>query len=99
MRSTVTPSESIMQQGIVNLTAEQYHSDPCPTASLSSSIANILLDQSPLHAYLAHSRLNLQYEREESSRFDLGSAAHMMLLERREDKIVRVQAVVPQKFE
>lgn len=81
-----------MNQGILNLTAEQYHADPAPIASLSSSIANILLDQSPLHAYLAHPRLNLQYEREESSRFDLGSAAHMMLLERREDKIVRVQA-------
>lgn len=81
-----------MQQGIVNLSAEQYHADPAPTASLSSSIANILIDQSPHHAWLAHPRLNLQYEREEESKFDLGSAAHMMLLERREDKIVRVQA-------
>lgn len=81
-----------MQQGIVKLTAEQYHADPAPVASLSSSIANILIDQSPLHAWLAHPRLNLRYEKEEDSRFDLGSAAHMMLLERREDKIVRVQA-------
>ena len=81
-----------MQRGIFNLTSEIYHSDPCPTASLSSSIANILLDQSPLHAYLAHPRLNRLYQRESTSRFDLGSAAHMMLLERREDRIVRVQA-------
>jgi hypothetical protein len=81
-----------MQQGIVNLSAEQYHADPAPTASLSSSIANILIDQSPLHAWMAHPRLNLRYEKEEDSRFDLGSAAHMMLLEQREDKIVRVQA-------
>lgn len=81
-----------MEPGIFNLTAEQYHADPAPTASLSSSIANILLDQSPSHAYLAHPRLNVNYEREEDSRFDLGSAAHMMLLERREDRIVRVQA-------
>jgi len=82
-----------MTPGIYNLTAEQYHADPCPTASLSSSIANILLDQSPLHAYLAHPRLNPNYVREDgNSRFDLGSAAHMMLLERREDRIVRVQA-------
>jgi hypothetical protein len=36
--------------------------------------------------------LNVNFEREEESRFDLGSAAHMMLLERREDRIVRVQA-------
>jgi hypothetical protein len=81
-----------MTPGIHQLTAEQYHADPAPIASLSSSIANILLDQSPLHAWLAHPRLNANYTREEKSRFDLGSAAHMMLLERREDKIVRVQA-------
>jgi len=81
-----------MQQGIFNITAENYHADPCPTASLSNSIASILLDQSPLHAWLAHPRLNPNYTREADTRFDLGSAAHMMLLERREDKIVRVQA-------
>src|SRR5882724_13097827 len=81
-----------MNPGIFNLTAEQYHADPAPTASLSNSIANILLDQSPLHAWLAHPRLNPAYTREVNTRFDLGSAAHLMLLERREDKIVRVQA-------
>jgi len=82
-----------MTPGIYTLTAEQYHADPAPTASLSSSVASILLDQSPLHAWLAHPRLNHSYVREDAnSRFDLGSAAHMMLLERREDKIVRVQA-------
>lgn len=82
-----------MSQGIHNYTAEQYHADPAPTASLSSSIANILLYQSPYHAWLAHPRLNMAYTREDAnSRFDLGSAAHMMLLERRSDKIVRVMA-------
>jgi hypothetical protein len=75
---------------IVNLTAEQYHGDPAPQASLSASIANILLDQSPLHAWLAHPKLNPHFERETDSRFDLGSAAHMMLLEKREDAIVIV---------
>jgi PDDEXK-like uncharacterized protein DUF3799 len=84
--------ETYLEQGIFNLSAEQYHADPAPIASLSSSIANILLDQSPAHAWLAHPRLNINHEREENSRFDLGSAAHMMLLERREDRIVRVQA-------
>src|SRR6266571_488600 len=79
----------VMTPGIYTLTAEQYHADPAPTASLSSSVASILLDQSPLHAWLAHPRLNHSYVREDAnSRFDLGSAAHMMLLERREDKIV-----------
>jgi hypothetical protein len=74
------------------LSADKYHADPAPQPSLSSSIAHILLDQSPLHAWLAHPRLNPKFERETDSRFDLGSAAHMMLLERREDRIVRVEA-------
>jgi hypothetical protein len=81
-----------MTPGLHTLTAEQYHADPCPTASLSSSIASILIEQSPYHAWLAHPRLNANHTRTESSRFDLGSAAHMMLLERRTDRIVRVQA-------
>ena len=78
-------------QGIHTFTAEQYHADPAPTASLSSSIAKILLDQSPMHAWLAHPRLNTNYQKPDAdSRFDLGSAAHMMLLEKRADRIVRV---------
>jgi PDDEXK-like domain of unknown function (DUF3799) len=81
-----------LQSGIHSLPAAQYHADPCPEPSLSNSIANILLTQSPLHARLAHPRLNPNYQPEESSRFDLGSAAHMMLLERRTDQIVIVNA-------
>lgn len=81
-----------MEPGIFNLTAEQYHADPAPTPSLSCSIAKIIIDQSPLHAWHQHSRLNPNYEREEDSRFDLGSAAHMMLLEKREDAIHVVNA-------
>ena len=81
-----------MDPGIYNLSAENYHADPCPTASLSSSIAKILIEQSPAHAYLAHPRLNPNFRREGDSRFDLGSAAHAMLLERDASKIVRVQA-------
>jgi hypothetical protein len=81
-----------MQPGIFNLPAEAYHADPAPTPSLSCSIAKILVEQSPLHAWQAHPRLNPGFEREEDSRFDLGSAAHMMLLEKREDGIVVVNA-------
>lgn len=78
--------------GIHPLPAAQYHADPCPVPSLSNSIANVLLTQSPLHAWYQHPRLNPTYQPEESSRFDLGSAAHMMLLERRTDRIVIVNA-------
>lgn len=83
----------ITAPGIYQLTADQYHMDPCPQPSLSSSIGKILIEQSPAHAWMAHPRLNLQYEREVNSRFDLGSAAHIMLLEKqRSDRIVVVDA-------
>jgi hypothetical protein len=74
------------------MTSDQYHADPAPQASLSASIAKILIEQSPLHAMMAHPRLNPNYEPEEDSRFDLGSAAHAMLLERDATKILWVEA-------
>jgi hypothetical protein len=81
-----------LEVGIHNLSAEVYHADPCVKPSLSSSIANVLLQQSPLHAWMAHPRLNPNFTREVDSRFDLGSAAHTMLLERDESKVVIVEA-------
>lgn len=81
-----------LEPGLHSLSADLYHSDPCPRPSLSSSIANILITQSPAHAWLAHPRLNPHFKREADSRFDLGSAAHAMLLERDESKIVRADA-------
>jgi hypothetical protein len=81
-----------MTPGLHTLTAEQYHADPCPTASLSSSIAKILTTQSPLHAWYQHPRLNPDFQAEHDSRFDIGSAAHMLLLEKRSDAIVIVNA-------
>lgn len=81
-----------LEPGIHNLSAEVYHADPCVKPSLSSSIANVLLQQSPLHAWMAHPRLNPNFTRESDSRFDLGSAAHTMLLERDESKVVIVEA-------
>ena len=81
-----------MNATLLPLTAAQYHADPAIRPSLSNSIAQILIDQSPAHAWLAHPRLNPNYEPTEDSRFDIGSAAHMMLLERRIDAIVIVDA-------
>jgi hypothetical protein len=63
------------------LTPSQYHSDPCQKPSLSASIAKVLCDESPAHAWQRHPRLNPDFERVESSTFDVGTAAHAMLLE------------------
>lgn len=67
--------------GLRAMPAEQYHADPCAQPSLSSSIARILLEKSPLHAWHAHPRLNPSCIPEERTDFDLGSAAHALLLE------------------
>ena len=81
-----------MTPGIHRMTSEQYHADPAPVASLSSSIAQIMINQSPAHAWLQHPRLNPAFKPETNSRFDLGSAAHAMLLEGDNSKIVVVDA-------
>ena len=59
-----------------------YHADPCEQPSLSSSIAQLLINQSPQHAWLAHPRLNPNYraDRDATRRLDVGSAAHALVL-------------------
>lgn len=66
-----------------NIAEERYHRDPCAAPSLSSSIARILVDQSPAHAFRAHPRLG-NADGEESSEMDIGSAAHAIILEGRD---------------
>lgn len=70
--------------GIHDLPAKVYHSDPCPAPSLSSSIATTLLERSPRHAWQAHPRLNPYKSREEKRIYDIGTAAHALLLEGRQ---------------
>jgi len=58
----------------------EYHADPCPEPSLSSSIAKILVEQSPLHAKFAHPRLTAQEPKDPSRARDVGSAVHALTL-------------------
>ena len=58
-----------------------YHSDPVATPSLSSGVAKILLEKTPRHAWMAHPRLNPNYVAETKPAFDLGSAAHTLMLQ------------------
>ena len=81
-----------MNQGIHTISEEAYHADPCAEPSLSSSIAKVLLNQSPRHAWMQHPQLNPDYRPEENSRFDLGSAAHALLLEGNQAKIAIIEA-------
>lgn len=66
--------------GIHALPAEAYHGDPCPAPSLSASIAKLLLEKTPRHAWMMHPRLNPDYQAETKASFDLGSAAHALVL-------------------
>lgn len=83
-----------MKPGIYyDLSAEEYHKDPCPIPSLSSSIAKKICLESPLHAKCAHPRLSgIPEIFEHKENFDIGTAAHSVLLEGDTSKIVVVEA-------
>lgn len=68
-------------EGIHDISAERYHADDlCAMPTLSSSIAAILLSQSPRHAWTAHPRLNPAFEPENKKAFDIGHAVHTLVL-------------------
>lgn len=67
--------------GILTIPADQYHADPCDEPSLSASIAHILCSQSPAHARAAHPKLNPDMVRDEKGHYDVGTAAHSILLQ------------------
>lgn len=70
-----------MTPGYHRMSADKYHADPCIVPSLSSSIAQILLSESPRKAWFSHPRLNPAFAAKEDAKFDIGTAAHAMLLE------------------
>lgn len=68
-------------------TPEEYHRDPAPEPSLSASLAQLLLDQSPRHAWWNSPKLNPEaHERLEDMdsqkrlRLEHGTALHTMVL-------------------
>jgi len=67
--------------GIYDMPAAVYHADPAPEPSLSSSIAKLICQASPAHARHAHPRLNPAAVEEDAEKFDIGTAAHRLLLE------------------
>src|SRR5262245_44641936 len=62
-----------------------YFADPCPAPSLTQSIAKILLERSPLHAWHAHPRLNPDYKPDDDTKFDIGNVAHKLMIGRGKD--------------
>lgn len=76
-----------MSEIIPDMPAAQYHALP----HLSSSLAQTLIAQSPLHAWTQCRALNPNYVEQEKESFDIGSAAHALLLEG-QDRMVVVEA-------
>lgn len=74
------------------VTAEKYHADPCVVPSLNSSLAKILLGESPKKAWFSHPKLNPNYREKHEDKFDIGKASHLALLEGGIDKIIVVEA-------
>lgn len=58
---------------------DAYRKDPCPSPSLSQSIAKVLVDESEVHAYMAHPRLGGRPPKP-SKRMDVGSICHALML-------------------
>jgi PDDEXK-like domain of unknown function (DUF3799) len=65
-----------------DMSSQDYFADPCPLPSLTQSVAKILLDQSPLHAWHAHPRLNPDWRPDDDTKFDVGNVAHKLLIGR-----------------
>ncbi len=64
---------------LLDATPAQYHADPCRVPSLSSSIAHVLVTQSPLHAWYLHPRLG-GGSKDGTAATDTGALIHRLLL-------------------
>lgn len=67
-----------------------YHDDPCPAPSFSQSIGKILIEQSPLHAAVAHPRITPPNANDDEvekyvKAKAIGDAAHKLLIGRGKD--------------
>lgn len=71
----------MLSAGIHRIDADTYHADNLRDApTLSSTLARTILDRSPLHAWVAHPRLNPEWLPTERKTFDIGRAAHRAVL-------------------
>ena len=76
----IPPDGRVTEPGFYRMTAAQYHADPCPTPSLSSSTIKTMLERTPRHAWCDHPRLGNMREQKDNDAFTLGTAAHKLIL-------------------
>lgn len=67
----------------LELSVEDYHADRIgdDRPALSASIIKVLCNESPLHAWNAHPKLNPHWKPDYKDEFDLGSVVHDLMLE------------------
>lgn len=62
------------------ITEEEYHADPCVEISASRSLIKTIVERTPKHAFTQHPRLYTKKTKDKEDKFDLGTAAHSMIL-------------------
>ena len=73
----------IEEAGVYEMPAARYHADPIILPSLSASLAIRITQQSPLHGWHSHPRLNPDYAPPESTDAQAeGEALHSLILDR-----------------
>ena len=82
----------IDKPGIYDMPLTEYIADPCPEPSLSASVAHTLITQSPIHAFVQHPRLNKGVIESGSTKMDIGTIVHGLVLEGDESRLVIVEA-------
>jgi len=63
-----------------------------PGPTLNSGLAHRILARSPRHAWWGHHRLNPEWKESSSDAFDIGTAAHDLIIDDRSDRIVVINA-------
>jgi PDDEXK-like domain of unknown function (DUF3799) len=64
---------------------EHYRADPCPLPSLTQSLAKLIIERAPKLAWTECPSLNPHYEADNDPKFDVGNAAHRLILGRGKD--------------
>ena len=72
---------------VLGVTDAEYFADPCDAPSLSQSIAQVLLNESPRHAWLRHPKLGNQ-PKDPTKALDEGSILHKLVLGKGADVFV-----------
>lgn len=100
--------EKIIQPGLyADFDVDSYYADPCPTPSLTQSIAKVLIERSPAHARVEHPRLAPPSTADEpAEKYDaakaIGNAAHALMLNRgkliAEAQFKNFQSKIAQEF-